>query len=183
MNPQEMPPTSTTVSAVDGHKVAPLSVMSRDDLRRIQLEDPTVGFVLRARERGERPSSDLLKGKSLEARLLMQRWDKLQVAEGVLWRHFEDDRGGDTWMQLIIPRALRNQLLEELHAGVVGGHLGEEKVFCQLKKRFYWPGYSRSVRDWCRTCATCVTIGSLKGPRTVPHSTLSKRVIRCRLWQ
>ena len=131
--------------------------ISRQEMRKLQLDDPTVGFVLQAREAGKKPQIDVLRSKSLEARLLVQRWDRLEVAEGVLWRNLEDNVGKESWKQLIAPSTLRDKIMEELHAGVVGGHLGEEKTFNQLKKRFYWPGYSRSVREWCRTCSTCAT--------------------------
>ena len=38
----------------------------RDDLRRFQLDDDTVGPVLRAKENGQRPDAEQLKGKSCE---------------------------------------------------------------------------------------------------------------------
>ena len=154
-------PGSVSVSACTRHKTEPLPEMSQEDWRKVQLQDPTVGFVLRAMEKGEKPRYNLLKTKSLEARLLVR---KLEVIDGVLWRRFEDDRGRGSYTQLVVPRALRDGVLGELHAGVVGGHLGEAgghlgeaKVLDQLRRRFYWPGYSRSVRDWCRTCGTCAT--------------------------
>ena len=27
----------------------------------------------------------------------------------------------------------------------------------QLRERFYWPGISEDVKNWCQTCATCAT--------------------------
>ena len=32
---------------------------------------------------------------------------------------------GDTWEKLIIPKLLQSEILEDLHAEVLGGHLGE----------------------------------------------------------
>lgn len=168
-------PQHSVVSNVSRHKSSPLPEISLADL---QLDDPVVGFVLLAVEADKKPPSDILKGKSLEARLLMQRWGKLQVIDDVLWRHFEDEQGKQSWLQLIVPGVLRNQLLEELHAaGVV---LGEDRTFDgTLKRRFYWPGYSRLERDWCRTCATC---GTEEIPRTREMCTLSRLDTQCRLW-
>ena len=31
----------------------------------------------------------------------------------------------DTWGKLITPKLLQSEILEDLHAGVLGGHLGE----------------------------------------------------------
>ena len=120
-------PGSVSVSACTRHKTDPLPEMSQEDWRKVQLE---VGIVLRAMEKGEKPRYNLLKTKSLEARLLVQRWRKLEVIDGVLWRRFEDDRGRGSYTQLVVPRALRDGVLGELHAGVVGGHLGED---CSLQ--------------------------------------------------
>ena len=45
-----------------------------------------------------------------------------------------------TWLQLVVPHTLRDEVLEEIHAGVLKGNLGEEKSLHKLKERFYWPG-------------------------------------------
>ena len=39
-------------------------------------------------------------------------------------------------------RKLGSQIIEELHQGIGGGHLGHEKMFGRLKERlFYLPGH------------------------------------------
>ena len=57
----------------------------------------------------------------------------------------------------MVPQCLQTEILNELHAGAAGAHLGEEKTLSQLKQRFYWPGHYNAVRNWCKTCATCAT--------------------------
>ena len=74
--------------------------------------------------------------------------------------------------QLIVPRSLRDEILEELHAGVVGGHIGEEKTMAHLRERFYWPGQWNDVQNWCNTCSTCA-IRKTPGPkRRAPLGTI-----------
>ena len=53
---------------------------------------------------------------------------------------------------------LRKDILQDLHKGAVGGHLGEEKTQERLKDTFYCQGHWGDVRDWCRTCAACAQI-------------------------
>lgn len=65
--------------------------MSRED---IWLEDPTVGVALHAWEEGKKPQLDFLKGQSLEVRQLVQRLEKLQVVDGILWRQFVGEEAG-----------------------------------------------------------------------------------------
>ena len=47
--------------------------------------------------------------------------------------------------------------------------MGQDKTLHRLKERFYWPGHYNDVRDWCQTCATCV---SRKSPSQTPKSPL-----------
>ncbi len=53
------------------------------------------------------PSSQKEIQQFLGARLLIQRWDRLEVTEGVLWRNFEDNVGKECWKQLIAPKTLQ----------------------------------------------------------------------------
>ena len=57
----------------------------------------------------------------------------------------------------MVPQSLREEVMQELHAGVMGGHAGESKTLQQLKCRFYWPGCSLDVKDWCQTCSVCAS--------------------------
>ena len=63
----------------------------------------------------------------------------------------------DYVLQVVIPRLMRKWILEELHAGVSGGHLGEDKMLGRLKERYYWPGHYADVKSWCKTCELCTT--------------------------
>ncbi len=128
-----------------------------ESLRQSQLADPLVGFVLQAREKNEKPEARRLQGQSPAARKLIQLWNQLELKDGVLWRRFESEDGSSSHPQLVVPSALREEVLRELHEGVAGGHLGQDKTLHRLKERFYWPGHWTDVANWCRTCATCAT--------------------------
>ena len=56
----------------------------------------------------------------------------------------------------MVPTSLRSSILSELHDGVTGGHLGQDKTLLKLKERYYWPGHWNDVQDWCNTCAACI---------------------------
>ena len=50
---------------------------------------------------------------------------------------------------------LRNSLIEMVHTGMTGGHLGFEKTKKQVRRRAYWPGFSNDVFRYCRECEAC----------------------------
>lgn len=126
-------------------------------VRQSQLDDTSIGFVLQAVKNGQKPDAGQLQGRSREDKKLVQLWDQRELKDGLLWRRYESEDGNFSHRQLIVPKSLRQSVLQEIHAGVVGGHLGEEKTLSWLKERFYWPGHWTDVREFCRTCSICAT--------------------------
>ena len=47
------------------------------------------------------------------------------VEEGLLKRKYDSVKGVGSWTQLVVPLVLREEILQELHAGSLEGHLGE----------------------------------------------------------
>ena len=143
-------------------------------LRTAQLADPLLGPLLRGKEAGCKPQPGTL-GKTIGSRYsrrLLQIWDQLEVHEGVLCRLFLQPNSLEQKprIQQVIPKALQEEVLTNLHEGVMGGHLGIEKTLCRLKERFYWPGHHLDVSNWCRNCPVCAT---RKGPSQKSRAPLS----------
>ena len=145
----------TLVSSVSDTPV--LQQFSPDDLRKSQLDDPSVGFVLHALELNEKPESKTLQSQNREVRRLIQLWNQLELHNGLLYCNYESVDGDHGHSQLVVPTVYRNDILQTLHAGVAGGHLGQDKTLSRLKERFYWPGHWSDVHHWCSTCATCAS--------------------------
>ena len=68
-------------------------------------------------------------------------------------------------MQLIVPREIKNQILTLAHTGISGGHLGPEKTKFQVRRRVYWPGWSKEVEDFCRFCEACASYKRGSAPK------------------
>ena len=58
-------------------------------------------------------------------------------------------------VQVVVPKAVRSQILKQLHDGAFGGHLGEANTLSRLCKRIYWTGYSEDAVEWYKTCPIC----------------------------
>ena len=87
----------------------------------------------------------------------------------MLWRK---DLEHQNAFQLILPYLLHDEVLKDLHEGAVGGHLGEGKMLGKLKERFYWPGCSEAVGEWCKGCIRCSTRKSSAPKRRANLQTL-----------
>ena len=168
----EQAPPGVTVRTLEHPVASVLTETSTTELHQKQLDDGPIGLLLSAIEKGERPTSDVVRSQGPEAQRLAQLWDKLLVEEGVLKRRYEDSQGHSTRLQLVVLRSMRKEVLQELHAGALEGHLGEEKTLLKVKERFYWPGMQGDVQDWCRTCATCTTRKTAPTKNRAPLQTI-----------
>ena len=95
------------------------------------------------------------------------------VNNGVLYRYYAQPREDQGHLQLVVPTAIREQILRELHEGIASWHLGLDKTLHRLKERFYWPGHYNDVRDWCQTCATRATRKSPSHSSRAPLGTIT----------
>ena len=139
--------------------VSPFTLFSYspEDIQAFQLKDDTIAKVMQAKEQDVRPPDDSTKCYSTHTRKLFQLWDQLEIRQGILFRIFHSPDDGSTTRQLVVPLSLQSEILELIHAGPGGGHLGQEKTLQKLKDRFYWPGHYNDVMTWCATCPSCTT--------------------------
>ena len=79
------------------------------------------------------------------------------MKNGLLWQEFEDEQGSSSILQLVVPSKYREQIVIELHAGAMGGHLVVDKTHSRLKERFYLPGYWKDVQLYGQTCTNSAT--------------------------
>ena len=140
------------------------------EMRQMQLDDTTIQPVHCAVSCGQPTSPDIVKSWSRGSRLLMQHWDALCIYDGILWKKCVD--GSRRFQQLVLPAKLQVDALRDLHQGAVGGHIGEEKMKHRLKVRFYWPGCTEAVGEWCRNCISCTTRKTVAPKRRAPLQTI-----------
>ena len=156
------------------HLAAQIGIVSQGhsaaDVHDQQLNDPSIGPVLKAKESGATPNLDEVKTWSRESRQLVQMWSSLKVDNSILWRLCIDGRSQH--LQLVLPSVLRESVLQDLHSGSMGGHVGESKMVHLVRERYYWPGWKESVKEWCRKCRTCSTRKMAPPSKRAPLQTL-----------
>ncbi len=105
-----------------------------------------------------KPESKKLRSEVSEVKLYCKVWHSLSVERNILFR--TDPQSGKP--KLVIPHALRKEILDELHNKPCGGHLGITRVRAAIKQRFYWPRMRADIERWCKCCRTCTL--NKKGP-------------------
>ena len=149
--------------------VRPFQTHSTGEIYQLQMKDPAIRPVYVAVKKGKLPHDDEISVLGRESKILLQQWESLFIKNGVLLRKGIE---GSNVPQLIVPSSVYRTVLKELHEGAVGGHLGEGKMLGRLKERFYWPGCSDAVREWCRACPNCATRKSTAPRRRANLQTL-----------
>ena len=120
----------------------------------LQLEDVTCVTVLEWIRSDSFPPWTEVKSLSPELRFLWHHRNNLSVdTNGVIWRKRSSN---SHQLQLLIPKAGRQELFLAYHASLFGGHLGRTRTLARLSHRFYWSGISDNVGDWLRQCTICM---------------------------
>ncbi len=57
--------------------------------------------------------------------------------------------------QIVVPENLRSKLLLLAHHARLGGHLGITRMYCALRRTFYWPMLMADVKHCCQLCHAC----------------------------
>ena len=72
-----------------------------------------------------------------------------------MYRLWETPSGDATIRQLVLPKSLRSEVLQQLHNAPTAGHLGTAKTLGRARERFYWVQCRRDIQEWCRNCDLC----------------------------
>jgi len=102
------------------------------------------------------PKKTAIQLESEITKKLATHWSDFEVHDGLLYRRYTNTpRGEEDYLQLLLPREDIPDAIRQCHAGVVGGHFGEEKTQEQVRRRFYWPSWKGDVGRYCRRCTQC----------------------------
>ena len=125
------------------------------DIGNLQLSDPDISPILQLKMAGaEYPTFRSISAESLSVKALRQHWRNLFVRNGILYRKLVvPDK--DLKVQVVLPRCLKSQILQQLHCDPSAGHLGTFKTLERVKNRFYWIGWRRDTMRFVSHCHTC----------------------------
>ena len=114
-------------------KVQPVKVIlsnyTDNDLALRQKEDPDIEFIYESMLRGrKRPTSSDTVTKSPTARHYWVIWDSLNMCDGLIFKECFQKNGQSKYCQLLVPRSLKKEVLNEVHSGRKVGTLDAAKL-------------------------------------------------------
>lgn len=145
--------------------------VERTEWRRHQEADPDLCPVLQWLEDQWRPPWEEVARYSTATRGLWSQWTGLGLKDGVLQRQWKEPATGEVRWQVVVPQALRLEVLKAHHGTPGTGHFGVTKTLRRLRQSFYWGQCRRDVEDHCRRCDTCT---ARKGPPGRSHAPLQQ---------
>jgi transposase InsO family protein len=138
-------------------------------LKAYQISDPELTNVIEWLKAGIRPPGAEIVGCSPAVRHYWNYFNSLEYVDGLLYKKFHKVDGTDSYLQLIIPRQLRDLVLRQMHDCILSGHLGRKKTLKRIQQKFYWYDLESDVNVWVAKCTICA---STKRPTKNPRAPL-----------
>ena len=131
-------------------------VHSASEIAELQRKDPDIGPVAELRSQyDEQPSFDMIRDRGVNTKIIWSQWPRLVFREGVLYRTDFNRRGQPVALQMVVPSSIRSELMDIVHSGLTGSHLGMGKMMNQLARRVWWPGWRADLRRHYKRCPQC----------------------------
>ena len=148
-----------------------LTEQDLDRVQKLQEKDSDLSLIISAMKVGKRPQHSDIVAQKPAVRYYWSIWKSLILQNGCLYRRFYRQDGTGSHLQFVVPKALRPEILQQMHNSVLSGHLGWKKTLEKLLQRFYWFNVRDDVHMWLLKCDTCAAI---KSPHQNPKAPLGK---------
>ena len=123
--------------------------LSRQELIKEQNKDAEMGNLYQ-HALDEADISTVPRCYFLKQGVLMRKWRPPTIPASQEW---------NVIYQIVIPQKYRNTVLSLAHDTPMAGHMGVAKTHRRVLQHFYWPGISRDVKQYCRSCRVCQSVG------------------------
>jgi transposase InsO family protein len=126
---------------------------STSDIHKLQWEDSDLQPIIWWLESGFPPPEHELYLSSAATKALWLCRNQLQLLKGVLYYRWENRPGRK--LCLVVPKTLREIVMQSCHDSKVAGHFGRDKTLHTLKRSFLWNNMARDCRIYVLSCAVC----------------------------
>jgi transposase InsO family protein len=157
--PKDSPPMQTPTVGVYNKGDNATSVnngvgWTRKEMYQLQQTDGGIERLASWLSLQSRPPRDEIGSARADLKSYWAQWDSLRLVNGVVYRAYQRPDGTDKYLQLLIPRSIRQSFLEMVH-GQASGHFGWRKTMNQVQRRAYWVSWRTNIKLFCMCCKAC----------------------------
>ena len=118
-----------------------------------QQREPEFVIILSWLEDGTIPSQQELALTSAECKFYWAHKHCFSILEGILYIEKVTEIGAKNL--LMVPRVMRESIMESCHGHIMAGHLSSMKFLHLLLRQFYWWGITRDCDLFVKGCSAC----------------------------
>lgn len=97
-------------------------------LRKKQEEDEDISLVLESKKNGKKPDYSVIAISSPATRHYFNFWDSLELHEGLLFKRFYKQDGTGNFLQFLVPRSMKREVMFQMHNNLLSGHLRSKEI-------------------------------------------------------
>ncbi|KAK3508128.1 hypothetical protein QTP70_015177 [Hemibagrus guttatus] len=145
-SPMDLLPDYAVIGGLDLRTLPSVALTDRFHVRKLQLDDPITGDLIRKMEAESQQDSET------------DDCSQYSIQDGLLYFHDPKTACGIhplKSLKLYAPASLRSTLLRYYHDHPTAGHLGITKTLARLKLRFFWPKMASEVKKYVISCSVC----------------------------
>ena len=132
-----------------------LSKYSTNQMSIFQKEDPDFKHLHDWFDCNKIPDRDECASLSPAARYYWLKWENLKRIGGVIYHIWKEPKTNQENHRLLIPTALRKELMISCHDTPCSGHAGTRKSIDKMKKHFTWHKMGKDVKIHIQQCSVC----------------------------
>ena len=145
-----------------------ISVNLTLNLKEAQRQDPGIAIVIELKMSGKSRPKFSKWGHDRQLRSFWYCYDRLFIRDGLLVRSFGGDKKHYPNPVVVVPPALTEEVLKDMHDSPFSGHLGITRTIDRIRHRFYWPRMRESVEEYINHCTICAQRKTQENPVKAP---------------
>ena len=102
-------------------------------------------------------TTELLPECSRRSKAVVAKSPLFALVNGILY-FLDSKRGGRK--RCVVPRHLRQSIIEENHSGPMAGHFSGERLYKALSRHWWWQNMYSDVVSHCTSCPQCAIVNS-----------------------
>ena len=137
---------------------ARLGLMSAADWQQQQAADPQLQLIM-SHLQGEavtnQPAGTAARVARWARDCQLRMLGGSQLLVRLEWPRGDEDHAGTPYEQIVVPKALRNDVLDSMHGSAWAGHQGKHKTMERLRQHCWWPSWASDTQFWVEHCWPC----------------------------